>query len=244
MLPVNIGIGDSRNLGSQYAFQPSVHHEPGAAGAVKAALNEINGQPRTGATGFAGCGSSLHLDGAEVAESARRSCRCGSGAFFRDSHLRASRREQMVENSMRDDELWRAERRLWLDSVAFFEECVGPDAMFVLPGGIVGRREALATARSAPPWRRVSLSAQRLTHPREDIAVLAYEACANGAERRWAYNACCSSTYVRARNSWLLTAHQQADMQPRSLFLTELGALELFFAAPCVRSFDKASSAR
>jgi uncharacterized protein DUF4440 len=133
---------------------------------------------------------------------------------------------------MRHDEVWRKEQRLWLDSVAFFEECAAPDALLVCSVGIVDRRAGLAAARRALPWSHVSLSNQRAMPMGEETTVLAYEARATRSQRGAPYVACCSSTYVRVRGSWLLIAHHRTDTAESRPWLTELGALQLFFATP------------
>lgn len=133
---------------------------------------------------------------------------------------------------MRDDQIWRKEQRLWLDTAAFFEECVGPDALLVLPRGVIDRRAGVAVARWMLPWADVKLSNQRSIRLNADTAILAYEAHAERAQADAPYRACCSSTYVRARGSWLLMAHHRTDMTEHPPSLTELDALRLFFAAP------------
>lgn len=133
---------------------------------------------------------------------------------------------------MRDDGLWRSEQRLWLDSVAFVTECVGPDALFVLPAGIVDRSAYLAAARKTLLWSSLSLLNQRSMHLSEDTTVLAYEAHAARSGCDIPYRAYCSSTYVRTRVSWLLMAHHRTERTEHRPCLTETGALNLFFAAP------------
>jgi hypothetical protein len=133
---------------------------------------------------------------------------------------------------MREDELWRAEQMLWLDSVAFLKERVGPDALFVLPAAIVDRRACLAAARKVLPWSSVRLLNRRFMHLSEDTTVLAYEAQAVRSGCDIPYGAYCSSTYVRTRGSWSLIAHHRTERTEHAPCLTETGALNLFFAAP------------
>ena len=62
-----------------------------------------------------------------------------------------------------------------------------------------------------------------------ETAVLAYEAHAEAARSAHTYYACCSSTYIRVREAWMLIAHQQSTLANLEQQLTERGALEVFF---------------
>jgi hypothetical protein len=94
--------------------------------------------------------------------------------------------------------------------------------------GIVDRAEGLAWARRAPRWSRLTFS-NRIFSLAAETAVLAYEAYAEAAKPAHTYYACCSSTYVRMRQSWMLVAHQQSALASIEQQLTERGALEVFF---------------
>jgi hypothetical protein len=132
---------------------------------------------------------------------------------------------------MGDPEVWECERRLWLDCDSFYREHVAPDALFVLPlVGLVDRAAALAAASKAPRWTQLSFSRQRSNLASPDTAVLAYDAHAETASSAHAYHACCSSTYVRMRRSWMLVAHQQSAFAAFAEPLCERSALSLFFA--------------
>lgn len=130
---------------------------------------------------------------------------------------------------MADHEVWDCERRLWLDSGTFYKEQVAPDAVLVLPVvGIVDRAAGLARARKAPRWTHLTFS-NRIFSCAAETAVLAYEAHAEAARPAQTYYACCSSTYVRMRHSWMLIAHQQSEIANVEQQLTERGALSVFF---------------
>src|SRR4051812_13254448 len=130
---------------------------------------------------------------------------------------------------MADHEVWDCERQLWLDSDKFYKEHVAPDAVLVLPiVGIVDRAAGLAWARKAPRWTDVAFSNRIFSYAAE-TAVLAYEAHAEAAKIAHTYSACCSSTYVRVRESWMLVAHQQSALESFEQQLTERCALSVFF---------------
>ena len=130
---------------------------------------------------------------------------------------------------MADHEVWDCERRFWLDGGNFYKAHVAPDAVLVFPiVGIVHRAAALAWARRAPRWTQVAFS-NRIFSCAAETAVLAYEAHAAAAKTAHAYYACCSSTYIRVRESWMLVAHQQSALANIEQQLTERGALSVFF---------------
>jgi hypothetical protein len=130
---------------------------------------------------------------------------------------------------MANHEVWDCERRFWLDSGNFYKEQVAPDAVLVFPiVGIVDRAAGLAWTRKAPRWTQVEFSNRIFSYAAE-TAVLAYEAHAEAAKAAHAYYACCSSTYIRVRESWMLVAHQQSALADFEQQLTERGALSVFF---------------
>ena len=117
-----------------------------------------------------------------------------------------------------DLEVWECERRFWLDTSNFYKQHVASDALILLP------------IRKTPRWTDVTFSDQRSTFPSLDTALLAYKARAEAGCPDHAYQACCSSTYVRVRKSWMLVAHQESALGSQQE-LTERGALNLFYAA-------------
>jgi hypothetical protein len=130
---------------------------------------------------------------------------------------------------MAEHEVWECERRFWLDRGNFYKAHVAPDAVLVLPTvGVVDRAAGLAWARKSPPWTYVEFS-NRIFSCAAQTAVLAYEAHAEATKVAHTYSACCSSTYVRVRESWMLVAHQQSALADMAQHLTERGALGVFF---------------
>jgi hypothetical protein len=130
---------------------------------------------------------------------------------------------------MADHEVWECERRLWLDSGRFYKEHVASDAVLVFPGvGIVGRAAGLAWTRKAPHWTHLTFS-NRIFSCAAETVVLAYEAHAEATKPPHTYHACCSSTYIRMRQSWMLIAHQQSALTGVEQQLTARRALEVFF---------------
>jgi hypothetical protein len=115
-----------------------------------------------------------------------------------------------------DLEVWECERRFWLDTSNFYKQHVAPDALILLP------------IRKAPRWTDITFSEQRSTFPSVDTVLLAYKARAEAGCADHAYQACCSSTYVRVRKSWMLVAHQESALGSQQ-DLSERGALSVFF---------------
>lgn len=115
-----------------------------------------------------------------------------------------------------DLEVWECERRFWLDTSNFYKQHVAPDALILLP------------IRKSPCWTDVRFSDQRSSFPSVDTALLAYKASAAAECLDHAYQACCSSTYVRVRKSWMLVAHQESALDGEQE-LSERGALSVFF---------------
>ncbi len=115
-----------------------------------------------------------------------------------------------------DLEVWECERRFWLDTGSFYEQHVAPDALILLP------------IRKLPRWTDVTFSDRRSAFPSVDTALLAYQARAEAGCLDHAYQACCSSTYVRVRKSWMLVAHQESAVGSQQE-LSERGALSVFF---------------
>ncbi len=119
---------------------------------------------------------------------------------------------------MGDHEVWECERKFWLDADNFFRERVAPDAIIVLP------------THKHPRWTSVAFSGQRSSFPSVDTALLAYEARAESESSTDPYHACCSSTYLRVRRSWMLVAHQESVLPSDEHGLSDRGALQVFFA--------------
>ena len=116
-----------------------------------------------------------------------------------------------------DHEVWECERRFWLDRSNFYKQHVAPDALILIPN------------RKAPRWTDVTFLDRRSSFPSIDTALLAYKASAEAACLDHAYQACCSSTYVRVRKSWMLVAHQESAVGGSEQGLSERGALSVFF---------------
>lgn len=139
---------------------------------------------------------------------------------------------------MSDDELWAHEQRFWLDRVAFCEQHLAPDALVVLPKGIVARGTGLETLGDTLPWINVALSNRHCVHPTAHLAMLAYEAAADRGDESTASRAYCSSTYLRANGRWLLAAHHQTRIGDHERRLVGLDTLRIFFAPPSGEGID------
>jgi Domain of unknown function (DUF4440) len=110
---------------------------------------------------------------------------------------------------MEYEDLWKMERRFWLDGPQFYESSMATDARMVFPSpaGILAGDAIVEGLRQGPRWKSVAMDDKTATRSGETV-VLAYKATGerNGAAP---YVALCASTYVREGGKWLLLAHQQ-----------------------------------
>jgi hypothetical protein len=110
------------------------------------------------------------------------------------------------------DELWKAEKRFWLDGPGFYEENMAADALMVFPEpvGVLRGEAIVAGLRQGARWRSVEMT-ETVQTALAATAVLAYRARGqrDGAAP---YSARCSSTYVRDGDRWKLLAHQQTPV--------------------------------
>jgi hypothetical protein len=108
-------------------------------------------------------------------------------------------------------DLWKIERRLWLEGAEAYEEVMATLCIMVFgPSGIMQRDDILESLRNAPRWSDVELS-ERSESFRDEVAILAYRAVGE-REDDAPYKALCTSTYVREGNEWRLAQHQQTPV--------------------------------
>ena len=109
-------------------------------------------------------------------------------------------------------DLWKIEKRLWLEGVGAYEELMGAECVMVFgPMGIMDRDGILNSLRNAPRWSSVEFSEQSDTI-RPGVAIVAYRAV---GEREGAkpYTALCTSTYIQQGSEWRLAQHQQTPIE-------------------------------
>lgn len=109
------------------------------------------------------------------------------------------------------DELWELERGFWLGGADVYEQHLGPEALMVFPSpvGMLERNGVIESIRNAPRWTSVRFPRQRCIVPSVDVVVLAYSVQADRGSADSRYEAQCTSTYVRLRDTWRLVMHQQ-----------------------------------
>ena len=115
---------------------------------------------------------------------------------------------------MDDDDLWTAERRLWLDGAEAYAQVLDPACVMAFgpPVGLMSGPQIAESLKGAPRWARVEMAQQRAARASQDVAVLAYHATAN-REGGEPYQAYCTSTYRRDGETWRLIQHQQTPAQ-------------------------------
>ena len=110
-------------------------------------------------------------------------------------------------------EIWKMERRAWLEGPQGIGDFVMPDAVVVSPDPmpIQTYAEVRQATERAAPFTEV-IFAERHFHQRGDTVVIAYNADARHQRFRRRYKARCSSTYVKTGDGWRLIAHTHARL--------------------------------
>lgn len=108
-------------------------------------------------------------------------------------------------------ELWAIEQSLWLDGVSAYGEVMAEQCVMAFgPMGIMRNNEIVESLQAAPRWHEVFMT-EKATITQDGVAVLAYRATASqrGVD---AYEALCTSTYIRVEGIWRLMQHQQTPL--------------------------------
>jgi hypothetical protein len=105
------------------------------------------------------------------------------------------------------EELSRLEHRLSSGDLRAYEEACADDAVFVMPGMVATKQEAIDGLRASAPWDEFSISDLRIRHLGDEAAALVYRF--RGSRGSTSYVADMTSTYVRRASHWLLVIHQQ-----------------------------------
>lgn len=109
-------------------------------------------------------------------------------------------------------DLWTIEQRLWLDGVEAYEELMATECVMAFgPTGILRNDAIVESIRQAPRWSDVELLDRAEVHHGRDIAVLAYRAHGERITGP-AYEAVCTSTYIRENDKWRIAQHQQTPL--------------------------------
>lgn len=105
------------------------------------------------------------------------------------------------------EDLRTSEERLSRGDLAYYWDICRDDALFVMPGMVATREEAIAGLEHADPWDSFDLSAVQVRELGTDAAAIAYRF--EGRRGAQTYTADMVSTYVREGGRWLLAVHQQ-----------------------------------
>ena len=109
------------------------------------------------------------------------------------------------------EELWLIEQGLWLNGVSAHGEVMAEHCVMAFgPMGIMRNNEIIESLQAAPRWHEVFMT-EKTTIKNQDVAVLAYRATASqrGVD---AYEALCTSTYIREEGAWRMLQHQQTPL--------------------------------
>lgn len=108
------------------------------------------------------------------------------------------------------DDLWKNERRLWMEGVGAYEELMVPECVMAFgPMGIMDRHRIVDSMRDAPRWSDVEMTEKIQTRPTDNTSVIGYRAVAR-KEGAAPYEAFCTSTYVARHGVWQIAQHQQS----------------------------------
>jgi hypothetical protein len=91
----------------------------------------------------------------------------------------------------------------------FYDRILDETVVMLLPGGLrLDNRTTILAAMSGQPWSTYELQDPSVVTLGPDAGVVVYGVVARRAGAA-AYSALISSTYVRRRDGWKLTVHQQ-----------------------------------
>ncbi len=112
-------------------------------------------------------------------------------------------------STARDQELWTAERGLWLLGDEAMRALVDPECVLASPDpwGALSNDADAAVSGEQDVWSEVSLTEQEFARPRDGVAALAYRA--RGLRDGAVCEALCRSTYVERNGGWRLVQHQR-----------------------------------
>jgi uncharacterized protein (TIGR02246 family) len=95
----------------------------------------------------------------------------------------------------------------------FYERVMAEDAVTVVPGMVLDRRQPLASRQGVTPWSEYRLRGQRVIMLGRDAALITYEVTASRPGDERPYHAQLTSVYVAtADGDWRLALHQQTPL--------------------------------
>ena len=110
------------------------------------------------------------------------------------------------------EEITDVERRLAGADPAAYREVCREDAVFLMPGMVVGLDEALTGLTQAGPWDEFALSDAQVRRLGPEASVLLYRF--TGRRGEMSYVADMASSYAREEGRWRLVTHQQTPVLP------------------------------
>lgn len=105
------------------------------------------------------------------------------------------------------DELLRIEHELGAGSADAYRRHLAPEALIVLPHGVLDRDACIAAMEAATGWDELEITDARTLQLGDDGAVLTYAWRSRRGET--SYTALMSSVYARRDGAWRLLLHQQ-----------------------------------
>lgn len=117
------------------------------------------------------------------------------------------------------------ERQGWDALVAgrgpeFYARMLTPEALVVVPGMLLDRRQTLASWEGLPPWSAYEFSDERVIPLGTQAALVTYRVSARRSSDEEPYRARLTSVYVRSGGSehdgWRLAFHQQTPLPATS----------------------------
>ena len=108
------------------------------------------------------------------------------------------------------EELRASEELLSLGDLDHYRAVCREDAVFVMPGMVATKEEAIAGLEQAPPWDEFSLADVRLRELGVDAAAIVYRFRGRRGTQR--YTADMISTYAWSDGRWRLVLHQHTPV--------------------------------
>lgn len=108
------------------------------------------------------------------------------------------------------EEILDIERRLAGGDVAAYRELCRDDAVFLMPGMVAGRDEAITGLEQSAPWDHFELTGADVRRLGSEAAVVFYRF--EGRRGEMSYVADMASSYVHEDGRWRLVTHQQTPV--------------------------------
>lgn len=117
-----------------------------------------------------------------------------------------------------EKELLAIEEEFWSGDEAYYHEHADASCLvaFAEMAGLMDNPDLAATAGEGNRWRNVGMDVKGIVRPRDDIAILTYEANAERADGQ-PHHALVSTGYVRREGGWKMMFHSQTALPDKQV---------------------------